>query len=229
MKYIIIGLGNYGGVLAEELSLLGNEVIGVDTIEHRVDALKDKITTSFILDATDEQALSALPLNDVDIVVVAIGEDLGSSVRIVAQLKKMKVKHIYARAVDRIHKTILEAFNLDRILTPEKEAARSLAQLLDLKVNIESFKVNDEYYVIRFKLPYLLVGYKIKDLMFGKDFNIKIISLIVGEHTYNSAGISVVKHKVINDIDENYQLTDTDELVLYGPYKDFTKFWKSIK
>ena len=30
MKYIIIGLGNYGGVLAEELSVLGHEVIGVD-------------------------------------------------------------------------------------------------------------------------------------------------------------------------------------------------------
>ena len=28
MKYIIIGLGNYGGVLAEELTALGHEVIG---------------------------------------------------------------------------------------------------------------------------------------------------------------------------------------------------------
>ncbi len=55
MKYIIIGLGNYGGVLAEELSVLGHEVIGVDTNEHRVDVLKDKIATSFIIDATDEQ------------------------------------------------------------------------------------------------------------------------------------------------------------------------------
>lgn len=49
MKYIIIGLGNYGGVLAEELSVLGHEVIGVDTNEHRVDVLKDKIATSFII------------------------------------------------------------------------------------------------------------------------------------------------------------------------------------
>ena len=39
MKYIIIGLGNYGGVLAEELSVLGHEVIGVDANEHRVDVL----------------------------------------------------------------------------------------------------------------------------------------------------------------------------------------------
>ena len=38
-------------------------------------------------------------------------------------LKKNKVKHIYARAIDDVHKTVLEAFSLDRILTPEKEAA----------------------------------------------------------------------------------------------------------
>ena len=100
MKYIIIGLGNYGGVLAEELSVLGHEVIGVDTNEHRVDVLKDKIATSFIIDATDEQSLSVLPLKDVDVVIVAIGENFGASVRVVALLKKKGVKHIYARAVD---------------------------------------------------------------------------------------------------------------------------------
>ena len=78
MKYIIIGLGNYGSVLAEELSALGHEVIGVDTNERRVDVLKDKIATSFIIDATDEQSLSVLPLKDVDVVIETMrGHQLG--------------------------------------------------------------------------------------------------------------------------------------------------------
>ena len=66
MKYIIIGLGNYGHVLAEELSALGHEVIGADLDEGRVDSIKDKIATAFVIDATDEQSLSVLPLNSVD-------------------------------------------------------------------------------------------------------------------------------------------------------------------
>ena len=94
MKYIIIGLGNYGSVLAEELSILGHEVIGADINESRAEALKDKIATSLILDATNEQALSTLPFKDVDIVIVAIGENFGASIRVVALLKKNKVKHI---------------------------------------------------------------------------------------------------------------------------------------
>ena len=66
--YIIIGLGNYGHVLAEELSALGHEVIGADVSVGRVDSLKEKIATAFVIDATDEQALSVLPLNSVDAV-----------------------------------------------------------------------------------------------------------------------------------------------------------------
>ena len=53
MKYIIIGLGNYGHVLAEELSALGHEVIGVDNSPSRVDNVKEKIATAFVIDATD--------------------------------------------------------------------------------------------------------------------------------------------------------------------------------
>ena len=75
MKYIIIGLGNYGHVLAEELSALGHEIIGADISESRVDSIKDKVATAFVIDATDEQSLSVLPLNSVDIVIVAIGEN----------------------------------------------------------------------------------------------------------------------------------------------------------
>lgn len=50
MKYLIIGLGNYGTVLAEELTALGHEVVGVDFNETHVDRLKDKMATSFVVD-----------------------------------------------------------------------------------------------------------------------------------------------------------------------------------
>ena len=106
MKYIIIGLGNYGHMLAEELSVLGHEVIGADVSASRVDSIKEKIATAFVLDATDEQALAALPLSGVDVVIVAIGENFGASIRVVALLKQQKVAHIYARAIDNVHRSV---------------------------------------------------------------------------------------------------------------------------
>ncbi len=228
MKYIIIGLGNYGGVLAEELSMLGNEVIGVDMNSHHVELLKDKIAASFIMDATDEEALLALPLKEVDVVIVCIGENLGASVRVVAMLKKMGTKRIMARAVDEVHKMILEAFGLDRILTPEKEAARTLVRLLDLQINVESFPIGDSHYVAKFQLPASFVGMKLKDLNLEKDFDLKMISLIRGKKTVNAIGISIMEHRVANEFTENLILDENDELVCYGNYKDFMEFWKAI-
>ena len=119
MKYLIIGLGHYGATLAMELTAMGHEVVGADGNGLHVDSVKDRMAASFVLDATDEMALSVLPLKSVDAVIVAIGDNFGASVRIVSLLKKLKVKRIYARAVDEVHKGVLEAFSIDRILTPE--------------------------------------------------------------------------------------------------------------
>ena len=76
MKYIIIGLGKYGRVLAEELSALGHEVIGVDNNENNINEVKDLIAVTYLLDASQEMSLSILPLKTVDVIIIAIGEAL---------------------------------------------------------------------------------------------------------------------------------------------------------
>lgn len=228
MKYIVIGLGNYGSVLAEELTSLGHEVIGVDQDEQNVDRMKDKVAASYTIDVTDEAALSVLPLQNVDVVIVAIGENFGASVRVVALLKKNKVKHIYARAVDEIHKSVLEAFSLDRVLTPEKEAARMLVQLLELNIEVESFQVDEEHFVFKFGVPASLVGCSVNELGKEEDFGLKLLSLIRGKVVQNCLGISVLERGVDNYFPEDYVLQADDMLVCYGLYKNFIKFWKSV-
>ena len=228
MKYIVIGLGNYGSVLAEELALLGHEVIGVDRDEQRVDALKEKITTAFILDSADEASLASLPLQEVDVVVVAIGKGVESSLRTVALLKKRKVAHIYARAVDKVHYTILDAFGLDEILTPEKSAARSLAQLMDLKVHVKSFEVGAGYYIAKFQIPQSFVGFSVASLSIEQEFQLRVVALVRGKRVINSMGISTLERTIPNHVAEDCLLEEGDELVCYGSYKDFMRFWRVI-
>ena len=228
MKYIIIGLGNYGCVLAEELSALGHEVIGADNSEGRVDAIKDKIATAFVIDATDEQSLSVLPLNSVDIVVVAIGENFGASIRVVALLKQKKVSRIYARAIDRVHKAVLEAFSLEKILTPEEDAARSLVQALDFGTNIEAFRVDPEYYVVKFTVPKKFVGYFVNELILEEEFQLKLIGLKRADKIMNCLGISVMEHHIKNELPENEKIHEGDVLVCYGKYRNFQSFWKAL-
>lgn len=128
MKYIVIGLGNFGTTLACRLTDMGHEVIGVDSNEHRIDDIKDRISVAYIMDATEKVALRSLPLDDVDCVIVSIGQSMDCSLRIVAILKELSVKLIYARALDLTHKSILTAMNIQKIFIPESMAAEIIAE-----------------------------------------------------------------------------------------------------
>lgn len=131
MKYLIIGLGNFGRTLAEELTDLGHEVIGVDTVEQRADIVKDRISVTYILDATDAVGLRSLPLNQIDQAIVAIGQSMDYSLRVVAALKEQGVAQIAARAIDEVHRAILRAMGVTQIFIPETFAARTIAARLD--------------------------------------------------------------------------------------------------
>lgn len=130
MKYLIIGLGIFGRKLAEELTDNGHDVVGVDSNEHRVAYIKDRISLAYIMDTTVSASLKALPLDEFDCIVVAIGQSMDCSLRTVASLKELGVTKIYARALDHIHKSILDAMNIHKIFIPESYAARIFAEKL---------------------------------------------------------------------------------------------------
>lgn len=128
MKFLIIGLGNFGTALAKELTNKGHEIVAVDVSENKVDAVKDITDTVYIMDTTDEEDIQALPLSDIDIPIVAINKDLAASLRTIVNLKKNGVKHIYSRALDDTHQAILEALGDITIIMPEREMAKIYAQ-----------------------------------------------------------------------------------------------------
>lgn len=128
MKYLIIGLGNFGRTLAEELTDKGHDVIGIDRNIHRVEEVKDRISVVYIMDATEKMALKALPLDEIDCAIVAIGKSMDYSLRVVATLKELSMETIYARALDQTHRSILKAMHIQKIFIPESYAARIYVQ-----------------------------------------------------------------------------------------------------
>lgn len=153
MRYLIIGLGIYGSNLARDLTDMGHEVIGADIRSANVEAVKDYISTAYILDSTDEPSLAALPLKNVDLVIVAIGENFGASVKTVALLRKLGIRKIYARAIDELHQSILEGLKVERILTPEQRAAHDLVNEMELSSQVASLRIGHDTFAVRFVAP----------------------------------------------------------------------------
>ena len=228
MKYLIIGLGNYGYSLAIELSALGNEVIVVDNKQSHIESIKDKVAAAFCLDATEEESLYVLPLQNLDAVVVTMGKSFAASVRVTALLKKLRVNHIFARANDEVHRSILQAFDIEGILSPEEDAAKDMVRYFEFGLDLEAFPIDEHYYVMKFKVPENLYGYYVNDLKLNDQFGLKLIALKRGKTLVNSLGVSFTEKEVVNQLPEEDHLLEGDELVVYGRYSDFQKFWRAM-
>lgn len=198
MKYMVIGLGIYGNNLARDLTMMGNEVIGVDRSDIPVDSAKDFISTVYRVDTTDEAQMGVLPLKSVDVVIVAIGEDFGASIRTIAILRRLGVKHIYARAIDPLHRSILECFNIDRILTPEQRAASDLTMEMLLGSQVETLTVDTDNLIVKFTAPDYFVGDAYISLKLLDELRIKVITATRPREQTNIIGVKVMRPAVID-------------------------------
>ncbi|MCZ2083714.1 MULTISPECIES: TrkA family potassium uptake protein [unclassified Kaistella] len=227
MKYIVIGLGNFGLSLAEKLTKLGNEVIGVDNSMTKVESVKEKISHAICLDATDEFTMGGLPWKDTDIVIIAIGEDTGANIMATAMVKKLHPNRIISRAITPIHETILEAMEVETIIHPEDESAERWAKKLSLKGMVDSFELSINYSIVEIAIPDKLVGKTIEEVEFRHNYNLVCVSIIKKIADKNLFGKTKRINKIQGVVNVDTVLESADILVIYGENEDIKKFIKS--
>lgn len=126
----VIGLGRFGEAVAVRLVELGHEVVGIDEDAAIVQKLADDLPHVVRADSTECEALRALGVNEVDYAVVAIGSDLEGSMLTVLALTEIGVKDIWAKASTRRHGLILERLGVTKLVYPEADMGRALAEQL---------------------------------------------------------------------------------------------------
>ena len=228
MRYLIIGLGIYGTNLAIDLTDMGHEVIGADISDPKVDAIKDYISTAYIIDSTDEQSLNALPLKNVDLIIVAIGENFGASVKTVALLKKIGAGKIYARAIDELHESILQGLKVDRILTPEQRAAHDLTYEMELGAHVEALCVDKDYYVLNFKAPEYFLGMAYGDITTDRAFGLKLIAATRPVTKSNMLGIDYQAQRMLDINDDTLKVEDGDIFTCFGSTRNYRNLCRYI-
>lgn len=228
MKYIVIGLGNFGSALAIELSLYEHEVIGVDISENRVNAMNNQIASVFQFDATDRSLLRMLPLDDIDGVLVTIGENFGASIQIIAQLRHLKVNQIFARAFNETHQMVLESLNIEHILTPEADAAGLIAATMYFKDMVSSLKLEDNFFIFRIKTPKSFIGYSKSEINLSDNFNLSLIAIATLSEEKNLFGIAKTKYKQVEAENKSHKIQAEDILTIYGSKEDFIRLGKAV-
>jgi trk system potassium uptake protein TrkA len=224
MKYIIVGMGNFGAYLAKRLTDLGHEVVGVDSSETKIEQVKDHITHAVALNATDPHAVTNLPMKDCDVVVIAIGEDVGASIMTTAIFKQMKVKRLIGRAINTLHETVIRAIGVDEIIHPEEETAERLAKRLELKGVLDSLEISEDYNIVEVKVPARYVGMSVGEANIRKEFSLNIMTTIKLKEQPNILGIKLPKRDVAGVISADYEFHQDDILLIFGKIKDIQRF-----
>lgn len=221
MKFIIVGLGNFGAALAEKLTEQGNEVIGIDIKMNKVTALKDTISHTICMDATDKVTVADLPLENTDMVIVCIGEERGVSVIVTAIFKNLGAKKLISRSTDSIHENILKALGVHDIVKPEEESAERWAKRLCLTGIVDSFDLNPYHSVVEVKTPAAFEGKTVEEIGFRENYNVLLLTLIKPEKKgilgKNPGG------RITGIPDPGTRIEEEDILVIYGKSKDLQK------
>ncbi|SIO95030.1 potassium channel family protein [Vibrio spartinae] len=146
--FTVIGLGRFGVATSLELINLGHTVTGVDRNPKIAELYVEELTQSIICDVTDEHALRELELAASSAVLVAIGEDLESSLLCILALKNLGVKEIWVKASSRAHHTIVSKLGVARIIHPEEEMGVRIAQALNYPMVNNYLAIGNGLYVV---------------------------------------------------------------------------------
>ncbi len=223
MKYIIVGLGNFGASLAQKLTENKNEVIAIDDSLEKVEYYKEKITHTIRMDATDENTVSGLPISNTDIVIIAIGEDEGANVMTTALFKNLNAKRIISRSITPLHEKVLTAIGVDDIVRPEQESAEKWSKKLSLQNIVDSFELGVNFSIVEAKIPKKYAGQSIREMHLRRKFNILVLTVIEAKNKKETESFQL-NEKIEGITDPDNIVKENDVLVLFGANKDLKNF-----
>jgi trk system potassium uptake protein len=217
--FAVIGLGSFGRKVCEIITERGGRVIAIDNDPALIDKIKDTATQAILLDATDVDSLTNAPFDDVDVAVVAIGDNITSSILTTALLKRVGVPYILARAITELHEQVLKQIGADEIVNIEiEEGVRIGSKLMSPEV-LDRIPVTQTVSVAELYPPKTFVGKNLAKLDLRGKFKINVIAITRISLTIDESGNPIRNEQVLFPGGEDI-LEDTDILLIVGKNED---------
>jgi trk system potassium uptake protein TrkA len=180
-EYAVIGLGRFGSSVALTLVERGYRVLGVDTSREVVQHYADELTHTVALDASNEEALSAIDIGSFDTVIVSMAEHFENSILATVALKKLGVRCVICKALSERQAEIFVQVGADRVILPEKEAGQRLALELIMPEMLDSMVLGPGYSVAEVQLPDWLQGKSMAESKLRDRFGVNVLVVKCGE------------------------------------------------
>ncbi|WP_045515448.1 potassium channel family protein [Neobacillus niacini] len=214
-NFAVIGLGRFGGSICRTLSDEGFEVLAIDKNEERVNAYAMIASHAAVGDTTDEAVLKSLGIRNFDHVIVAIGDDIQSSILTTLILKELGVKHITVKAQNDYHEKVLVKIGADKVVHPERDMGRRIAHNMASSSVLDYLELSDEHSIVEIGANSKISGNTIIDLDIRKKYGLNIVAIKRGMDI-------IVSPKANEDIRPN------DVLIVIGTDEDIDRFERKV-
>jgi trk system potassium uptake protein len=204
-RFVVVGLGHFGGWAAQALYGQGHDVIAIERDPQLADRFQDKVTVAVVGDATDRSLLRQVGAADADAAIVSTGQDLATSILATLALRDLGVKDIYVKVGSPEAARALEALDVRETVFPEREMADRLAHRITSKSVLEYIPLAPGFSIQELAIPDGWLGKSLRELALPAAHGIQVVAL----HDVLAGTFEVVP-------DPDRRLRDSDVAIVAG-------------
>jgi trk system potassium uptake protein TrkA len=207
-SYAVFGLGRYGIAVARELVENGMEVIAVDADERIVNAAADELPICKCADITDPDVVRQLAISNVDVVIIAMANNLEASVMAVTLCKEVGVKTVIAKCGNEVHQKILTRVGADKVVFPENESGIRLAKNLLSSGFVDMVSLAKNVSMIELDVKSEWIGKNLIELNLRKHYSVNVVALRKGD----AVSVDIDPHAALQESDKLIVIANTEKI-----------------
>lgn len=216
-QYLIVGMGRFGSQVATSLFEMGQEVLAIDAVEENLKAVAERVTHALVADCTDVEVLKKIGAKNFDVAIVAIGENIQSSIMTVLLLKEQGIPMVIAKASSDMQGKVLAKVGADKIIYPESDMGQRLARNLVSPNLLDFIQLTPQFRIGEVHPDKAMIGKNLKTINLRQKYNMNVILI---RRDNGDVALSPGGEDIINE---------NDVLVLGGELRSWDKIQHLLK
>ena len=190
---LIIGVGQFGSMIAKRMEELRCEVMAVDISEERINEIMPYVTNAGIGDSTSEEFLRSLGVGNYDVCIVALGGLFQSSLETTSLLRELGAKKVVSRATNDLQMKFLLRNGADEVVYPEKQMAVRIATKYASDSILDFIHLDNNYAIYELKVPKEWFGKTLSQIDIRKNYKVNILTVKRGKEVFIPASDTVMQ------------------------------------
>ena len=127
-------------------------------------------------DASDKKTLQSLPLEDIDVAVVAIG-NVERNMMCTMLLKELGIKQVVAKAINNLHGAMLNKIGADKVVYAERDMGERVAHNLISAGVMDYIELSSEISVMSLAIPTEFVGKNLIEADLRRRYDVNVVAI----------------------------------------------------